>query len=207
MVDSPRFRSPEAAVRFAFAVEGRPIVTISPFFRDLCGGTVKLPEEVTGETSGWDRAAQSAMIFALMLRHLSRDQQAVLIARYAKPITEKMERDKRRYLLHVLNLLRSELPRVKLYYLADVVRDWGGYRRDHTDEWWAKHYGAAESTLWRWKFGRHYHGEHVTGIMDVLERLEYGCYETLHDPMVDAGLVPETQENDDGFKLLRRIKK
>jgi hypothetical protein len=42
--------------------------------------------------------------------------------------------------------------------------------------------------------------------MDVLESLEQECYQTLLEPMVDAGLVPETQEQD-SFKLLRRIKK
>jgi hypothetical protein len=206
MNDSTRFRSPEHAVRFAFAVEGRPVVDISPFFRDLRGGSVKLPEEVTGESSGWDRAAQGAMIVALMLRHLSKDQQAVLVARYTKPISPQMEREKRRLLGHVLNLIRPQLPRVKLYYLVDVVRGWGGFRREHDDRWWAVHYRVEDRTLRNWSHGRHYRGQHVTGIMDVLESLEQECYQTLLEPMVDAGLVPETQEQD-SFKLLRRIKK
>lgn len=189
MTESPRFRSPEHAVRFAFAVEGRPVVDISPFFRDLRGGTVKLPEEVTGESSGWDRAAQGAMIIALMLRHLSKDEQAVLIAHYAKPMTEMMERDKRKYLLHVFNLVRAELPKPKLYYVVDVVRAWGGYRRSHPDEWWAKHYGIDDRMLRFWAYGRHYRGEHKDGIFQVLTRLEQECYEVLLEPMVDAGLV------------------
>lgn len=189
MAYSPRFRSPEHAVRFAFAVEGRPVVDISPFFRDLRGGTVKLESEVTGESNGWDRAAQSAMILALIQRHLSKDQQAVLVARYSKPLTPKMERDKRKYLLHVLKLVRAELPRPKLYYLADVIRAWGGYRRDHTDEWWAKHYGINERMLRFWLYGRHYRGERKDGIFQVLARLEQECYEVLLEPMVEAGLV------------------
>ena len=192
MTDSPRFRSPEHAVRFAFAVEGRPIINISPFFRDLRGGSVKLEAEVTGESSGWDRAAQSAMIMALMLRHLDNNQKAALIARYAKPITGKMEQDKRRYLLHVMNLAYAELPRMQLYYLADLVRHWGGYPRHHQDEWWARHYGVDERTLRNWSHGRRYRGQHVAGIYDFLYRIEYECYDRLLEPMVEAGLVENT---------------
>lgn len=193
MADSPRFRSPEAAVRFAFAVEGRPVVDISPFFKDLRGGTVKLPEDVTGESSGWDRAAQGAMILALMMRHLSTDQKAILVARYAKSLTEKMERDKRLSLLQVLNMLRVELPKPKLYYMADIVRAWGGYRRDHTDEWWAKHYGVDDRMLRFWTHGRHYRGQHSDGIIQVLSRMEQECYDSLLEPMIDAGLVEDNR--------------
>lgn len=207
VTDSPRFRSPESAVRFAFAVEGRAVIDISPFFRDLRGGTVKLESEVTGESSGWDRVAQAAMVIALIQRHLSKDQQAVLIARYSKPATDKMERDKRRYLLRVLQLVRDELSKPKLYYLADVIRAWAGYRRDHDDEWWAKHYRVAESTLYRWKYGRHYRGEHVTGIMDVLQQLEDSCYQALYQPMLDADLIPDIQDSGGIKKLFRPIKK
>jgi hypothetical protein len=182
-------------VRYAFAVEGRPVVDISPFFRDLRGGTVKLPEEVTGESNGWDRAAQSAMIAVLMARHLTFDQQAVLIAKYSKTATEKMEKDKRKYLLHVLNLVRAELPSIKLYYMADILRTWSGYKRDHTDVWWAKHYDVDARTLHRWSHGRHYRGQHILGIHDVLYRLEHACYDVLLEPMIMAGMVPEPEED------------
>jgi hypothetical protein len=204
MPDSPRFRSVESAVRYAFAVEGRPVVDISPFFRDLRGGTVKLPEEVTGESNGWDRAAQSAMIIALMMRHLDNDQKAVLTARYSKPLTEKMEKDKRLYLLHVLNLVRAELPKPQLYYLADRVREWGGYRRDHDDKWWAKHYDVDDRTLRNWSYGRHYRGQHILGIWDVLYRVEQECYDVLLEPMVEAGLVPEPEEAEIDFSMSKK---
>jgi len=196
MADSPRFRSPEHAVRFAFAVEGRPVVDISPFFRDLRGGTVKLAEEVTGESTGWDRAAQGAMVIALMMRHLSHEQKAVLISRYAKPITAKAESDKNRYLVYVLNRVRDELPKRPLHYLIDVVRGWAGYRRHHNEVWWAKHLDVDECTLRRWKHGYRYKGQQHPGIMDVLFRLEQECYQVLQEPMAEAGLVPMVDDEE-----------
>jgi len=202
--DKPRFRSPEHAVRYAFAIEGRAIIDISTFFRDLRGGSVKLPEEVTGESSGWDRAAQCAMIMALMMRYLTVDEKSVLVARYGKALTYSMERTKLRCFCTVLNLVRGELPKIKLWYLVDVVKEWAGYGLDHTDVWWAVHYGVDDSTLRRWKYGRHYRGQHIAGIVDVLYRIEQLCYDKLLEPMIDAGLVEEPEREEMEMSLLNQ---
>lgn len=182
------FRLPEHAVRFAFAIDDNPVCETSRFFRDLRGGSVRLQ----GDTplTAWDRVSQAGLIMAIVSRHLNHSQQAILVAKYARPVTREMDRLKRKCLLIAINLVYAEIPQsVSKDYLIDVICGWATISRQKPDSWWSDRLDIEMRTLRMWRRGRQYRGNRVLGIQSVLPMLEQRCYDVLFDPMVSAGLV------------------
>lgn len=181
------FRLPEHAVRAAFAVDANPVIDQSRFFADLLGGTVRLQGDEP--LTPWDRATQAGMILALMQRHLNRDQQAILVGRYARAVTQDSSRVKEKCLWRSMNLIRPELPEIPLHFMVDTIHGWAGMPRQHKDMWWADFLDVDMRTIKRWRRGRSYKGRRFWGILSLLDTLEQECYGSLYTPMVDAGVV------------------
>lgn len=181
------FTSERAAVRAAFASEAYQICETSPFFRDLRGGTVPLPDDFV--MTPWDRAAQGAMIMGFLMRTLSPFDFAFLSARYTIAVTQPLERRKRGHVGQVFERVRLELPRPPFHFAADVVRGWAGMRRHHrSTPWWANHFKVNEKIITAWMYGVPRRNQR--GILTLLDTMEQEIYDhRLREPMLQAKLI------------------
>lgn len=186
------FRLPEHAVRAAFAIDERPICDGTRIFSDMMGaGSVRLLGEEP--LTAWEHISQAGMVMALLQRHLSHDQQAVLVARHLRPVTTHSERLKRVCLEITLNRARPELPKIPLNFMVDAARGWAGLQREHKDMWWMDKLDVDIRTMRHWRRGRRYNGHRLWGILSLLDSLEQDCYDSLFEPMILAGLVEDTK--------------
>ena len=182
------FRLPEHAVRAAFEVESRPVLDSSRFFADLRGGTVRLAGDEP--LTKWDHVAQAGMIMAIMRRHLTPDQQALMIVRWAYSTLPDTMRLKKKCLWRALNLIRPELSHAPLPYVVDVLRGWARMPRKQ-DLWWADKLDVEVRQLRRWRNGWRRQNDRTWGILSLLNTLEQEIYSQLLDPLTEAGLVGE----------------
>lgn len=194
------FTSERAAVRAAFNAEAYQICETSPFFRDLRGGTVPLPDDFV--MTPWDRAAQGAMILSFLVRTLSPFDFAFLSARYTIAVTQPLERRKRAHVALVFERVRLELPKPPFHFAADVMRGWAGMRRHHRSmEWWAEHLSVDAQVIKRWLYGRRERNQR--GILSLLDTLEQEIYDDrLREPMVKTKLIVPTPDDDKYGKRL-----
>jgi hypothetical protein len=184
----PPFRLVEHAVRAAFEVESRPVCDTNRFFADLRGGTVRLVGDEP--LSPWDRVGQAGMIMAIMQRHLSPDQQALLIVRWAYSTLPDSMRLKKKCMWRTMNLIRPELQHVPMPYLVDVLRGWARLPRKK-DLWWADKLDVDLRQIKRWRNGWRRKNDRTWGVLSLLNTLEQDAYSTILEPLTEAGLVGE----------------
>lgn len=182
--DDEPFRSPEAAIKFAFRVESKDIVKISSYFRELRGSTVRQRRS----TGPWDEHAQAAMILALIDRHMNLQQHIAARALYTIPTNHYLEERKATDCRLLGDIVRADAKTVPYWYAIDVIREWAGYRRQHTDVWWAKNLARDVSTLRRWSNGNASRG--LVGIIPMMQGLVSDGTEKVVQPMRDGGLIP-----------------
>lgn len=178
--DAP-YKSPESAIRNAYRIEATDIVKISSYFSRLRGSTVKLS---ANEMTVWDKHAQAAYILALLDRHLSEKDVLVLRARYTIASSNYLATRKLMDCRVLVNIIKAQ-SLSPFWYVEDVVNQWAGLRRKHTDVWWATHYEKKVREIRAWRVGT----VETPGITRMLNGLLGNAESNAADPMIDAGVI------------------
>lgn len=185
MADEALFRSVEAALRFAYRVEGVSIVKVSSYLPSLRGSTVRGKRRSDGP---WDDHAQAAMILAMAERFLNPKQMRCVQCYYTQPTNALLEMRKQFDYRLLAELYRGEVrANINQWFVVDVVRAWAGDRRDHSYAWWADHIGMHPKAVQRIINGRPDRGE--IGVHPFLNGFLNDASSAMYDPMVEAGLI------------------
>jgi hypothetical protein len=185
MPDEPLFRSVDAALRFAYRVEGSAIVKVSSLFRQMRGSTVRGRRLTDGP---WDDHGQAAMILALTDRILAPQKMVCVRGYYTQPNDQALETRKQTDYRILAEIVRETVP-APHWYVVDVIREWSGDRRQHADGWWAEQLRIHVKQLSRYRFGRRERDSQ--GILSVMDKLYLSALSDLYGPMEESGLVGE----------------
>lgn len=136
-----------------------------------------------------DGVAQGAMIRALIVRTLSKDELYTLDALRTHPVDASLS-DRKNIAAHELcvRLMESrKMLRSRGFWVIDTLREWTGVRRHHTDVWWAEHYEVSDRTLRRWRNGDQKNG----GMMHELDDMYNHAMVQLDGAFYESGLTTE----------------
>lgn len=179
------FRSVEAALRFAYRMEGQSIVKISSYFKGLRGSTVRGKRRFDGP---WDDHAQAAMILVMVERTLTPPQFICIRCYYTHPSESLLEMRKQTDYRLLGELYRQETKDpIDQWFVTDVVRGWAGDRRHKDDTQWAAHLKMHPKSIQARVVGRRERNK--IGIIPFLNELQSGATNALYTSMVDGGLI------------------
>ena len=184
MNEEPLFRSVDSALRFAYRTEGSAIVKVSSLFRQMRGSTVRGRRLTDGP---WDDHCQAAMILALTDRILDTRKMIAVRGYYTHPNDAALETRKQTDYLLLAKIVRDTLSGAPHWYVVDVVREWAGDRRQHSDGWWAHNLAVHVKQLSRYRVGRRERDSQ--GILSILDKLYIAALSDLYGPMAETGLV------------------
>ena len=190
-MDAP-YRTAEQAIRHAYRIESQEVVKVSSYFSQLLGGTVKLPGEVRSGDP-YDDHAQAALMLMLVERTLLKAEALTIRARHAVPKSGMLETRKLcdTMLLFEWFVRKWSGPRVPRRYAEDVLRGWVGYKRHHTEKWWADHLGMDARTLRYWRNGDTRRRRGSDGFMDAIEFTYGSAINKLTSALFEAGFTRE----------------
>lgn len=173
----------EQAVRTAYNIEGREIYKGPSFFAGLTGSSVKSAGE-----SPWDRLADAINIIHLCDSAMNMRQTLALRTYHTLPTPIVIHR--KRHLIKVtgLYLWASTGHRGNRHFVTDIVREWSGLKRHHSDTWWADHMGVSPGTINYIKSGRK--DRKNMGLVNTLDLWLSEAYRACEVSLAEAHIIP-----------------
>lgn len=176
------YDSVEQALSRSYAVAGSLIYKGPSFFESMRGSTVR------GETmTPWDRLADACNVIAMCDDVMTVKHQLVVKAHYTSPAPLSIKQKIQYTSILSAYLYTHQCKQGNRFFIMDVVREWTGLKRHHTDTWWAEHMGCKSNTIHYLKLGRK--NRPAKGIVEVLDSWLYVAHRECEIPLINNGLI------------------
>lgn len=177
------YQDVEQAIRTAYAIEGREIYKGPSFFAGLTGSSVR----ASGD-SPWDRLADAVHIIHLCNSVMNMRQTLALRTYHTLPTPIVIHRKQHLVKITGIYLWASTGHRGNRHFVTDIVREWSGLKRHHSDQWWADHMGVSPSTVSYIKSGRK--DREGKGLIAILNHWLADAYRACEIPLAEAHIIP-----------------